>query len=131
MENRDYEGPPGEAGQTAESRVQLISSVYRREAFGGVQRGGAETETADRSGRERWGTIAGRRSSYRLLFFFPFPGWRRPSFKADAYYLVMTSFFFATFEKYKVKNNPSMFCCDPERFSSDVWLGSVTRVSLC
>lgn len=45
MENRDYEGPPGEAGQTAESRVQLISSVYRREAFGGVQRGGAETET--------------------------------------------------------------------------------------
>lgn len=37
-------GPPGEGGQTAESRVQLVSSVYRREAFGGVQRGGAETE---------------------------------------------------------------------------------------
>lgn len=48
MENTGCERGPlggGEgAGQTAESRAQLVSSVYRREAFGGVQRGGAETE---------------------------------------------------------------------------------------
>lgn len=42
MGNRGDEGPPGEAGQTVKSRVQLISSVYRREAFGGVQRGGVD-----------------------------------------------------------------------------------------
>lgn len=108
-------GPPGRRGRQRRagcSSSQVFTDVKPSAECSEVGQRQRRRETADGSGRERSGTIAGRRSSRRLLFFFPFPGWRRPSYKADVYYLVVTSFF-ATFKKY----NPSMFCCDPEIFS--------------
>lgn len=112
-------GPPGRRGRQRRagcSSSQVFTDVKPSAECSevGQRQRRRRRETADGSGRERSGTIAGRRSSHRLLFFFSLSRMAKAVLQSRCLLLSHDLFFFATFKRYKVKNNPSMFCCDTE-----------------